>query len=125
MSEPSPAKVVATTIFVTGLKLEAEIGVYKHELGRAQPLVVDVSLEVDVAGVHRLKDTVNYEFVAAAARAIAAEGHIALVETFAERLAHACLEDPRVNAVRVRVEKPLALAPDAAGAGVEIRLVRG
>lgn len=124
MSEPSQAKVAATRIFVTGLKLEAEIGVYRHELGRTQPLVVDVDLDVDVAGVHRLKDTVNYETVAAAARAIAAEGHIALVETFAERLARACLEDPRVNAVRVRVEKPLALAPEAAGAGVEIRLIR-
>jgi dihydroneopterin aldolase len=121
----SEARAVMTKIFVTGLKLEAEIGIYRHERGRAQPLVVDVELDVPTAGVERLADTVNYETILKAARAIAGEGHIELVETFADRVARACLADPRVTRARVRVEKPLALAPDAAGAGVEITLVRG
>ena len=123
MSEP---RVLSTKVFVTGLKLEAEIGVYRHERGRTQPLVIDVELDVDasVAGAEKLRDTVNYETVAEAARAVAAEGHILLVETFAEHLARACLADERVSAVRVRVEKPLALAPQAAGAGVEVTLAR-
>jgi dihydroneopterin aldolase len=113
-----------TRVFVTGLKVQAEIGVYKHEIGRVQPLVVDVELDIPTAGADRLSDTLNYETILAAARAIAGGGHIELVETFAERLAHACLADPRVTKVRVRVEKPLALAPDAVAAGVEITLVR-
>jgi len=113
-----------TKVFVTGLKIEAEIGVYKHEIGRAQPLVVDVELDVPTAGAERLADTLNYETILTSARGIAAEGHIALVEAFAERLARACLADPRVTRARVRVEKPLALAPDALGAGVEITIVR-
>ena len=33
--------------------------------------------------------------------------------------------DPRVMRARVRVEKPQALAPHAAAAGVEITVVRG
>jgi len=119
------AKVVMTKVFVTGLKVQAEIGVYKHEIGRVQPLVVDVELDVPTAGAERLADTLNYETILQSARAIAAEGHIGLVETFAERLARACFTDPRVTRARVRVEKPLALAPDAVGAGVEITLVRG
>lgn len=118
-------RIVMTKIFVTGLKVEAEIGVYAHEKGRAQPLIVDVELDVPAAGIERLADTVNYEMVGEAARAIVAEGHIGLVEAFAERLARACLEDPRVMRARVRVEKPLALAPHAAAAGVEITVVRG
>ncbi len=118
-------RIVMTKIFVTGLKVEAEIGVYAHEKGRAQPLIVDVELDVPAAGVERLADTVNYEMVGDAARAIAAEGHIGLVEAFAERLARACLADPRVMRARVRVEKPLALAPHASAAGVEITVVRG
>jgi dihydroneopterin aldolase len=113
-----------TRVFVTGLKVQAEIGVYKHEIGRVQPLVVDVELDLPTAGAGRLSDTLNYETILAAARAIAGGGHIELVETFAERLAHACLADPRVTKARVRVEKPLALAPDAVAAGVEITLVR-
>lgn len=118
-------RIVMTKIFVTGLKVDAQIGVYSHEKGKAQPLVVDVELDVPTAGAERLKDTVNYEMVGEAARAIAAEGHIGLVEAFAERLARACLADPRVTRARVRVEKPLALAPHAAAAGVEITVVRG
>jgi dihydroneopterin aldolase len=114
-----------TKVFVTGLKVQAEIGVYRHEIGRVQPLVVDVELDVPTAGAHRLAETLNYETILEAAQAIAAGGHIELVETFAERLAHACLADGRVTQARVRVEKPLALAPDAVGAGVEITVVRG
>jgi dihydroneopterin aldolase len=113
-----------TKVFVTGLKVQAQIGVYRHEIGRVQPLVIDVELDVPTAGSHRLSETLNYETILEAARAIAAGGHIELVETFAERLAHACLADPRVTKARVRVEKPLALAPDAVAAGVEITVVR-
>ena len=113
-----------TKVFVTGLKVQAEIGVYRHEIGRVQPLVVDVELDVPTAGSHRLSETLNYETILDAARGIAAQGHIELVETFAERLARACLSDARVTQARVRVEKPLALAPDAVGAGVEVTLVR-
>jgi dihydroneopterin aldolase len=113
-----------TKVFVTGLKLQAEIGVYRHEIGRLQPLVVDVELDVPSAGAGRLAETLNYETILTAARSVAAEGHIELVETFADRLARACLADPRVTRARVRVEKPLALAPDAVGAGCEITLER-
>jgi len=117
-------RTVMTKVFVTGLKVQAEIGVYRHEIGRVQPLVVDVELDVPTAGSHRLSETLNYETILDAARSIAAQGHIELVETFAERLARACLADTRVTQARVRVEKPLALAPDAVGAGVEVTLVR-
>jgi len=118
------AKVVMTKVFVTGVEVQAQIGVYRHEIGRVQPLKVDVELDVPTAGAERLADTLNYETILAAAQGVAAQGHIELVETFAERLARACLADPRVTKARVRVEKPLALAPHAVGAGVEITLVR-
>jgi len=117
-------RVAMTKVFVTGLKLQAEIGVYRHEIGRLQPLSIDVELDVPSAGSSKLADTLNYETILNAARKVAGEGHIELVETFADRLARACLEDPRVTRARVRVEKPLALAPDAVGAGVEITLTR-
>jgi dihydroneopterin aldolase len=123
-SPAAEGRVVMTKVFVTGLTVQAEIGVYKHEIGKVQPLVVDVELDVPTAGAERLADTLNYETILQAAQAVAAEGHIALVETYAERLAQACLADPRVSRARVRVEKPLALAPHAVGAGVEITLVR-
>jgi len=124
---PAPAgepRVAMTKVFVTGLRVQAEIGVYRHEIGKRQPLSVDVELDVPLAGSDRLADTVNYETILKAAQAIAGEGHIELVEAFAERLARACMADPRVRRARVRVEKPLALAPDAVAAGAEIVLER-
>lgn len=113
-----------TKIFVRGVKVQAEIGVYRHEIGRVQPLIVDVELEVPSAGTARLADTLNYEAILQAAKDVAAQGHIELVETFAHLLADKCLEDARVTLARVRIEKPLALAPDAVGAGVEITVAR-
>jgi len=117
-------RVVAAKVFVRGLKLEAEIGVYAHEHGRRQPLVVDVELDLASASWAHIADTINYESIAAKARAAASEGPFQLVEGFAERLGRACLEDPRISRVRVRVEKPLALAPEAAAAGAELVMVR-
>ena len=111
------------TVFVRGLTVEAGIGVHDHELGRLQTLTLDVSLELAPGPVERLGDTVNYETVASAARAIAAEGHVGLVETFAERLALACLEDVRVRRCVVRIEKPGAL-DGAVAPGCEVVLAR-
>ena len=84
-----------------------------------QTLVIDVTLDLGPAEVHGLSDTINYETVAASARRIIAEGHVGLVETFAERLALHCLEDARVLGVTVRIDKPDALEA-ADGAGCEL-----
>ena len=124
---PSPAagapRREGLTVFVRGLRIEAGIGVHDHELGRRQTLVIDVTLDLAPGAVERLGDTVNYETVAHGAEAIAAEGHVGLVETFAERLALACLDDPRVERCTVRIEKPGALDA-AAAAGCEVALAR-
>lgn len=123
--EPAAAtRIVGAKIFVRGLSIAAQVGVYAHERGKTQPLIVDVELDVTTVHAERLSQTVNYETIAAEARALAAEGHIELVEMFAERLAERCLADPRVTRARVRVEKPMALAPQAQAAGVEITAVR-
>jgi dihydroneopterin aldolase len=126
---PAPAAnaaptVVSAKIFVRALSLYAHIGVYDHEHGRGQPLVIDAELDVAIGEPERLAETINYETIARTARDVAAAGHIGLVETFAWRLATALLDDPRVLQTRVRVEKPNALAPDALAAGVEITLAR-
>lgn len=117
-------KLVSSKVFVTGLKVQANIGVHRHEIGRVQPLVVEVELDVPTAESDRLADTFNYEAILKAAQAVAESGHINLVETFAHRLARLCLADARVSRARVRVEKPLALEPHAVGAGVEVVLER-
>jgi dihydroneopterin aldolase len=123
-SSSGRGRIASLKVFVRGLRLQAEIGVYEHEYGRTQPLVVDVEMEVEGGGWERIADTINYETIAAMAKVVASEGHFQLVEGFADRLGLACLEDPRVTSVRVRVEKPEALAAVADAAGAELLLVR-
>ena len=106
-------------IYVRALRLDVEIGVHDHEHGRAQPLVVDVEIDVTPAPVADISDTINYELVVECASAVAAQGHVKLVETFADRLGAALFSDARGVRVRVRAEKPEALsAADAAGVEV-------
>ncbi len=124
MSEPVTSTTEALSVFVEGLALDAEIGLYDHERGRTQPLSIDIELALTPAIGQGIHGTVNYETLAAKARALAAGGHIDLVETFAERLAADCLDHPRARRVRVRVRKPEAIG-DAACAGVEVTVLRG
>jgi dihydroneopterin aldolase len=123
-----PARITGLKVFVRALRLDVEIGIYAHEHGRVQPLIIDVELDVlpdlGLTGFEHIHDTVNYEAVLTKARAVAAAGHILLVEAFAQRLAQACLDDNRVLRARVRVDKPEALAPDAQAASVEIVVER-
>ena len=92
----------ASKVFVTGLQVQAQIGVYRHEIGRVQPLIVDVELDVPTDASDRLSETLNYETILEAAQHLASEGHIDLVETFAHRLAARCLTDPRVTRASCR-----------------------
>lgn len=111
------------TVFVRGLTVQAAIGIHDHELGRLQPLIVDAELDLTPHHVDRLADTYNYEGVADAAQALVAEGHVGLVETFAERLARALMDDERVRRVHVTVAKPEAIA-GAQAAGCVVILSR-
>ncbi|MBE7217272.1 MAG: dihydroneopterin aldolase [Caulobacteraceae bacterium] len=107
-----------------GLRLDAEIGLHPHERGRTQPLLVDIEAELAPHPVGAIGDTLNYETLATLARALAARGHVELVETYAQELAGAVLRQSAALRVRVRVEKPQALEGAAAG-GVEVALARG
>ena len=103
-------------IFVKGLRLDAAIGVYDHEHGRTQPLVIDASFDLDLHDIHTLRDTLNYEQVGRIAREFIARGHINLVETLAEDMARTLLALPHVRRVEIAISKPEAL-PDADHAG--------
>ena len=109
-------------VFVDGLVLDASIGILPEEHERRQRVRVDVDLLVRVTPPltsEAIADTVSYADVVTAVRAIVAAGHIALVETLAERIAAAVLADDRVTWTRVRVTKP-DIIPDAMGVGVAI-----
>ncbi|MGF1543956.1 MAG: dihydroneopterin aldolase [Parvularculaceae bacterium] len=113
----------ARRVFMRGLKIDAEIGVYPEEVGRRQPISVSIDLDVvapDGPTDDRFDQVVCYNRVSNAARDIASKGHIKLVETLAERILDHALDHPMVVGAAVRVEK-LTAVDGADAAGVEIR----
>ena len=116
-------------VFLRDMVLQASIGVHPPEHETRQRVRINVDLGVlddsgralSRGGVGRdeLTRVVDYERIANAVRQIVAAGHVRLVETLAERIAEACLLDPRVSLARIRVEK-LDVFPDSVSAGVEI-----
>ncbi len=121
-----PTRAVSTKIFVKGLMVEAECGVYAHEKGRRRPLVVDLEVRVDSAvraDSDALAETIDYDSLVAHVRTIAGGEHLHLIETFAEKVCEAVLSDGRILSVRLRVEKPGAV-PGAACSGVELERTR-
>jgi dihydroneopterin aldolase len=114
-------------IFVRDLELPSLIGVHRHERDGRQR--VRINLELDVEGDaatlgDRLNAALNYETIIGRVRRIVGAGHVNLVETLAEQIAQACLDDRRVRRCLVRVEK-LDVFADAAAVGVEIERRNG
>lgn len=113
-------------VFVRDLELEANIGVYKREKGKLQPVRINIDLTVEETEGEvgdKLENVVDYGAVVDGVKEILAAGHLNLVETLAEQIAAQCLEDERVKVARVRIEK-LEVVPEAASVGVEIERER-
>jgi methylenetetrahydrofolate dehydrogenase (NADP+)/methenyltetrahydrofolate cyclohydrolase len=104
-------------VILKDLVLSARIGIHAREMAIEQPLRINIELLARRGGDGW--GVVDYETVANQVKNQVAATHIALVEDLAEALCAICLQDPRVRAATVRVEKPDAVA-GAAGAGVEI-----
>ena len=131
---PASAAARLRHVFLRDMVLLASVGVHAHEHEARQRLRINVDLAVldEAAFRHtdaglslaapardELSRVVDYEAVADRVRAIVAAGHVRLVETLAERIAEACLQDTRVRAARIRIEK-LDVFEDIASVGVEI-----
>ncbi len=113
---PRLTQTTSTRCFVRDLVMDALIGVYAHERIKSQRIRLNLELDLAAPGV-------TGEDMAAVVKGLVSQGHVTLIETLAERIADRCLEDDRVSAARVRVEK-LDVFPDAASVGVEIERSR-
>jgi 7,8-dihydroneopterin aldolase/epimerase/oxygenase len=114
-------------VFVRDLVVAVSIGIHAHEKRQRGRLRVNADLLIGAALPTRddFSGVLNYESIVAGIKALAeAKQHINLVETFADRVASLCLDDPRVSAVRVTVEK-LDIYPEAESVGVLVERQRG
>ncbi len=109
-------------ILVNDLTTRCIIGVNEDERRNKQDVVINLAIYADLrpAGVSdRFEDAVDYRGLKKAVLAMVEESHFYLLEALAEAIAQACLAQPGVQAVQVRVDKPGALRY-ARSVGVEI-----
>ena len=113
-------------IQIKDLLLRTIVGINAEERRTRQDVLTNIVLQADtrVAGASDdIDDAVNYRTITKRVIKLVEESRFYLVEKLAAEIAATCLEDPRVEEVSVRVEKPGALR-FARSVGVEIHRTR-
>lgn len=108
------------TIFIRELKLDAWVGLYKHE--KLAPQTIEIDLEIGLPGDEvfrsgRIGDTIDYGVVVERLRALLAGEHFNLIETLAERMARLILGELKAPRVKVSISK-LGVLPGVKRVGV-------
>lgn len=109
-------------IHIRDLGFRCIIGTQEDERREKQDVVVNLTLWADLRAAcasDNLGDTVDYKALKKQILALAETSHFFLVEALAQAIAEVCLSEPRVQQVKVLVEKPTALR-FARTVGVEI-----
>lgn len=114
-------------IILSGLALDARIGILEHERRATQPLHIDAEFDIDVkrsVDDHDIQSVLDYRRLREAIVAQCTQAHVNLLETLVEQVAERLLgEFPDIRALRLRISKPMAFS-DCAAVGVEIQTSR-
>jgi FolB domain-containing protein len=113
-------------IIIRDLVARGIVGINDWEREKPQEIVINIVLYADLSQAGQTDDlnqSVNYRTIAKKAQEQAENAGRFTVEALAEDIARLCLEEPRVEKVRVRVEKPHAVR-FAQSVGVEIERSR-
>jgi dihydroneopterin aldolase/2-amino-4-hydroxy-6-hydroxymethyldihydropteridine diphosphokinase len=109
-------------LFLSGIRAEGRHGARPGEKDMPQPFVVDLDIEVDVAG-DAIDATADYREVTDAVREIVEGGSFDLIESMAEAIAVRVGAFPHVARVTAVVHKPNAatrLGIDGVAAGATV-----
>ena len=113
-------------ITIHDLAARCIIGLNGDERREKQDVVVTACLDADLrpAGMSdRIEDTIDYRALKKKILALVENSDFCLIEALADAVAQICLQESRIEKVRVKVEKPSALR-FARSVGVEITRVR-
>lgn len=113
------------TVFIHGLRAEAQIGIYRRERTTTQP--VEISLDIAlpsqrVFSTGKVRDSIDYAVVAERITNIVAERRFGLVEEMAEFIATTLLNEFASPRVRVTIAK-LGILRNASKVGITIERV--
>ena len=110
-----------------GLRIDCVVGVYPHERGQTQPIVIDIELDYDfatAASSDTVSDAVDYDRVVQGVTELVQRRKFQLIETMAEETADLLLErHGSVTTLRLEIRKPNAI-PNAECSFVRLERTR-
>ena len=110
-------------VLINNLLVRGILGINDDEREKPQDILINIVIFADLsrAGVtDDIADTINYRTIAKKIQKHAETAARFTVEALATDLANLCLEEPGVQRVRVRVEKPHAVRfAQSVGAEIE------
>ena len=99
-------------VFIEGLEIEAQIGIYDWERRIRQPLLFDLEMAFDnraPAASDAIADTLDYKAVSKRLVEFVSASSFGLVETLAERCAEIVLREFGVESLKLKLSKPGAV----------------
>ncbi|MDF2180065.1 dihydroneopterin aldolase [Aliiglaciecola sp. CAU 1673] len=109
-------------ILIEGLEIKSLIGVYDWERQAPRPLLVDVTLYLDLSKAgssDAVADTIDYAAVATRIEEVAASSSFELLEALTSALISMLLNEFSIDQVSVKLSKPDIL-PNAKDVAVEM-----
>ncbi len=113
-------------IFLNDFMIDANIGVYKHEKIKSQPLRINIIAKVKnpkKINDDKLYSVVCYNQISKKIKKIINSGHTILLEKLAEKIFQECFKNKRIQTMKIRIEK-LDAIKEAESAGIEVERSR-
>ena len=113
-------------IFLNDFMIDANIGVYKHEKIKSQPLRINIIAKVKnpkKINDDKLYSVVCYNQISKKIKKIIKSGHTILLEKLAEKIFQECFKNKRIQTMKIRLEK-LDAIQEAESAGIEVERSR-
>jgi FolB domain-containing protein len=110
------------TIYINDLSLYCTIGVTELERSEKQPVIINISLSVDLqkpSQTDNIFDTLDYKKIYRQVVKLVEKSRFDLIEALAQAIASLCLKHSQVQQVKIHITKPKALKL-AKSAAVEI-----
>ena len=113
-------------IFLNDFMIDANIGIYKHEKIKSQPLRINIIAKVKnpkKINDDKLYSVVCYNQISKKIKKIIKSGHTILLEKLAEKIFQECFKNKRIQTMKIRLEK-LDAIQEAESAGIEVERSR-
>lgn len=102
-------------IYIKNFSLPAHIGIYQHEKGVTQPIVI----QAELYGSWSEKNFLDYDLIITEIKQIIAKQHYELIETLAETIAQSLLSQFAIKKLILAIDKPQAVKEALVGVKIE------